>query len=98
MRTMDQLHLRGWGALPIAEAILVAAFVFLLGYIAFVAGPAYRASIDRANSIEMSRENVALCGKLGISAPSEAFTNCAKILDEVRAGQHRRTNADMSGI
>ncbi|MGL4285729.1 MAG: hypothetical protein ACRCVA_05260 [Phreatobacter sp.] len=98
MRTMEQLHLDRAHAVPIAEAILAAAFLGLLGYVAFVAGPAYRAATDRAHLAEMARETIAHCTKLGSPPPSEAFTLCSQTLEQVRNGQAQRTQSIMTGF
>uniref|UniRef100_UPI0013D13585 hypothetical protein n=1 Tax=Klebsiella pneumoniae TaxID=573 RepID=UPI0013D13585 len=68
------------------------------GYVACVAGPAYRATTDQAHLAEMARENIAHCTKLGSPPPGEAFTLCSQTLDQVRHGQSQRTQAIMTGF
>jgi len=95
---MESLHLDRAHAVPIAEALLAAIFLGLLGYVAFVAGPAYRATTDQAHLAEMARENIAHCTRLGSPPPGEAFTLCSQTLDQVRHGQAQRTQSIMTGF
>ncbi len=78
----------------IALALAVVLGAWILIY-ALINGPQMRAAAESQTAQEVEQENRELCGKLGITAETQAFVTCTATLVHVRQRHDERRNRDL---